>query len=143
MACPEEPPETGSVRYPIRGQVQACRFTCPACCYLISARELDRRQGVHVCPSCAAVFRIGIHVMLLPSGPSARQCISPDYTAAGKHKSLLYARLRSRKRRMKALLELGLADAMPEQLTSTWEPGTPANRVTVVRDPRESERKPE
>lgn len=129
------------IRYPIRGQVLSTRFTCPNCCYLVSARELDKRQGVHVCPNCATVFRIGIHVLILPSGPSARQSIAPDYTVAGKNKSLLYARLRSRKRRMKALAELGLADAMPEQLTSPWVAGEPINRVTVVRDP--SDKPPE
>lgn len=137
MACPQEPPDEEPIRYPIRGQVLSTRFTCPNCCYLITARQLDTRQGVHVCPNCSTVFRIGIHVLILPSGPSARQIISPDYTAAGKNKSLLYARLRSRKRRMKALIELGLADAMPEQLTSPWAPGEPINRVTIVREPAE------
>lgn len=140
MAANPLPPCTDIPRrshlYPVRGQVLSVWYTCPGCAIAIKVQQLDRRQGVNVCHRCTTVVRIGISCQILPSGPFAGQILPSDYSFSARAHALLASRLRSRRRRAKALHELGLADPMPLAVEMPWAPGAPINSVEVIADPR-------
>jgi hypothetical protein len=127
-----------AISFICRGYVSTCTFTCPKCGKLNRAYEINARQGIHYCSLCKSVFRIGLHIQVLPAGPFVQQNVPPDMATTRINRSLVFARLRSRRRRIKALVQLGLDDPLPEQPVSAWVPGEPINRVTIVRDPREA-----
>ena len=135
MACPAFPSNQTEERVylPVRGQCVSAYLTCPGCGNVLIAHRLNRTQGVKRCGECDQVIMIGLTAFLLPSGPHSTPS---DYALPPQSDPLQCARQRTRKRRVKALRELSLADPMPTIALERYSAGMAINRVVLVPAPQ-------